>query len=398
MMDVKKSNLDKRPYKKQTIFNNYMFKIITSNLSYAREGCTNLGQGYDILMARETELDLDMIDCAGKQLKDLGSEELPLGVIKTKRGIETLTGGWFDGYTNENQQKSDDMDIYKTSLMVVSPSNYSFLGPQADDKEFKIFCTRKAHFPELSKANHNFMSNALGKLQKVLQFGKGTMDLREKTYEDKPEGQPRGRTLELQPTQRFIDLTHGLNRMSSETGWWSDSIDTNFLTNMYQKAKDVFGQSLRNVFRTQLTHNQRDNIKSAYNLMGRISDGISTFTGTRSTAKENVYTGELEFIMTSRAENYKLYKINALGLDNGQGVISQKYLVQRNGTSFTTDDLKWLGNCQVTKGDEGPICNSLNFTPSLESRRCASQILLNQELDSCDLVSNLIICITQKVG
>ena len=387
MKDVKESYLDKRPYSKQFIYNNNVFKIINSNLSNAREACSNIGQGWDVLLSRFTELDVDMIDFAGKLLKDI--DELPIGVKKTDMGMISMSGGWFDGFTKQNQQSftSADEDFYKTGLVVVKPSDYAILAPQAADKIFKVVCTRKAFFSEMSKANYNFMTNSMGKLQKALEFGKKTMEVREETYEAKPQGQPIGETFVLQPTQRFIDLTNQVNKIGSETGWFSNSINTNFITNMLGKAKDMFSNSLKNVFNTQLTPRQQYNIKSAFNLIGNIYDGIGTFTGTKSTAKDDVYTGELEFMMTSMAESYKVYKIIALGLENGKEVLSQKYLVKKNGISFTTDDLKWVGNCQVTKGDEGPICKSLEFNPTLEHKRCASQILLDQELDSCDFVS-----------
>ena len=390
MKDIKESYLDKRPYSKNIIFDNYVFRIIDSTLANAREACSNLGQGFDVILSRFNELDVDMIKFAGTILKDkFDIEELPIGVIKSDRGMQTMSGGWFDGFTPQNSQTADDKDFYKTGLLVVKPSDNQILAPQAPSKIFKVVCIRKALFSEMSQANYNFMKNSFVKLEKTLDSGKKTMDLRELEYEGKPEGQPKGPELVLQPTKRFIDLTHKLNRVSSETGILSDSINTNFVTSMVQKAQDVFQKGLKNVFFTQLSPKQKDYFESALNLAGHIRDGISTFTGLRSTSKENVYTGELEVVTTSRAENYKLYHIDALGLDNGKGMISQKYLAIRNGISFTTDDLKWLGNCQVTKDDNGPICKSLDFNPSLEDRRCASQILLDQELDSCDFVSKL---------
>ena len=239
------------------------------------------------------------------------------------------------------------------------------------------------------------MTNSFSKLTKALDFGSRIMELRDDTYEDKPVAKQVTQgalELELQPTQRFIELTNGLNKMGSERGWLSDTFSTNFITSMGKKAAETFGNALKNVFYTQLPPQQRAKIKSAFNMIGHITDGISTFTGTRSTNNENVFTGDLEVITTSRDKNYNIYEINPLKLANGKGILSHRYLVKRDGSSFTTEDLKWLGNCQVTRGGNGEICKDLEFNPSLEDKRCASQILLDQDLDSCQFVSKLTIC------
>ena len=61
----------------------------------SREACSNLGQGFDVLFSRLTgELDLEMIDYAGKLLEKKGIDKLPIGVTKTDRGMTTFSGGW----------------------------------------------------------------------------------------------------------------------------------------------------------------------------------------------------------------------------------------------------------------------------------------------------------------
>ena len=94
MTEVKETYLDRKPYEDQLIFDDYVLTIISSNLSYAREGCSELGQGNDVLFSRFPEIDLDMIVHIGDHLKkEYNIDELPMGVIKNKRGIVTLTGG-----------------------------------------------------------------------------------------------------------------------------------------------------------------------------------------------------------------------------------------------------------------------------------------------------------------
>ena len=70
MKDIKESYLDKRPYSKNIIFDNYVFRIIDSTLANAREACSNLGQGFDVILSRFNELDVDMIKFAGTILKE----------------------------------------------------------------------------------------------------------------------------------------------------------------------------------------------------------------------------------------------------------------------------------------------------------------------------------------
>ena len=57
MQEIKETYLDEEEYSKEVIYNNMVFKVVTSTLPAARESCSDLGQGFDVLFARFGEID-----------------------------------------------------------------------------------------------------------------------------------------------------------------------------------------------------------------------------------------------------------------------------------------------------------------------------------------------------
>ena len=57
MKRIHNTFLQKHDYEERTIYNNMVFETTNSSLPNAREACSELGQGFDIIFARFLEID-----------------------------------------------------------------------------------------------------------------------------------------------------------------------------------------------------------------------------------------------------------------------------------------------------------------------------------------------------
>ena len=57
MKVIKNTYLDSKEYSKRVIYDNYVLEAVDSTLPNAREHCSDLGQGFDVIFARFGELD-----------------------------------------------------------------------------------------------------------------------------------------------------------------------------------------------------------------------------------------------------------------------------------------------------------------------------------------------------
>ena len=330
--------------------------------------------------------------------KNFGVDVLPIGAVKTSRGIETLTGGWVDEH--QGTISSGEKDKYETLLVVLNIEDFSVVAQDVKTVEgtlttirpetvtYKVLCCRPAMYHELSNANFHYMDNMVDELEENVEIGEEALKKRALEYKGKPktENFNSGKVVKVQPSKMLIDVFNGIGKLSSENGWKSGTLNSNFLQTLNEKSKSFSKSDFAAGFKGLLSPKERSYLESGANIIGKIADTVVTFIGEKSTSLKDVYTGSLQ-VQTSSDDNiYHVYKLKTMVLN--RKIVKNRYLIKTNDLAFTSNELREVfGSCPIIPSKSPEKVCQFSPTFSVENQKCAAAILAGKPLDSCDLVS-----------
>ena len=373
----------------EVIWKGKAFITVNATVMESREKCQDAGgQDMDIFLATGP---IDWTEVKfGMRYVELtyGATQLPLGIKKTARGWTSLSGQWFDSFSEgDDASDLDDWEkkypLFQRDFTVKKPSDLDL------EQEMLILCSRKAYFWETSETNHAFMKSKINEIVNLLASKEFLATKKLDEYESKPKSieQP-GRTLKFFTTRSFTKLFNSLDKLFTEHQWSTGVITREFMEKLQSNMKTIFKRGVK-YFYGELTPEQEKLIENTYLIGKKIVGKTAKFIGSKALSKKHTFQGTLEVSVLDDIDNYGVYNILPLNVDGK--VIKEKYLIKHGKEVFATKSIDQLG-CKILPKNStedmirNNLCKEIKLNPSSKQVHCAQEILQSIFPASCELV------------